>query len=327
MIYIFYGEDTYSLKQAVDKLKEGLGDMATANTTLLNGRHLSLNELRAVCNVMPFLASQRLIIVEGLLSLYEPRPADRPRAAVPKGDEAWFKLAEYSPQMPPPTILALLDGKLGGKNPLLQALASAATVREFRPLGQRDIGVWIRTQVTAKGGTISPAAVSLLASLVGNNLWLLSHEIEKLILYASPRAIEAEDVNQTVSLAKETKIFDLVDFIVEGKASPALQSLYRSLEEGMTPPYILVMLTRQFRLLLRAKELASLSQAQVKEKLGGGPPYPLQKALMQAPRYSRESLDAAYRRLLEADLFIKTGKGSGETALMLLVADLCSMGP
>ena len=75
MISLFFGDDDYSLRRALDGLKGALGDAASAdlNTTVLDGRSISLDELRVTCDTMPFLAASRLVIVEGLLARLEPR--------------------------------------------------------------------------------------------------------------------------------------------------------------------------------------------------------------------------------------------------------------
>jgi DNA polymerase III delta subunit len=60
MFYILYGQDDFSLYQAVEKIKADLGDweMAAANTTSLEGQHLTLSELRNKCDATPlFLGS------------------------------------------------------------------------------------------------------------------------------------------------------------------------------------------------------------------------------------------------------------------------------
>ena len=56
MFYILYGQDDFSLNQAVKEIKAGLGDweMVATNTTNLEGQHLTLSELRNKCSASPF---------------------------------------------------------------------------------------------------------------------------------------------------------------------------------------------------------------------------------------------------------------------------------
>ena len=73
MLHILYGRDDFSLSQALQKIKADLGDqeMVAANTSNLDGQRLTLSELRNKCDATPFLASHRLVIVDGLLARFE----------------------------------------------------------------------------------------------------------------------------------------------------------------------------------------------------------------------------------------------------------------
>ncbi len=65
MIYFIYGEDTYSARHALKKIKDGLGDQDALqnNTTILDGSKVTPDELRNYVQSMPFLGQYRLVIV------------------------------------------------------------------------------------------------------------------------------------------------------------------------------------------------------------------------------------------------------------------------
>ncbi|RLC71595.1 MAG: DNA polymerase III subunit delta, partial [Chloroflexi bacterium] len=67
MLYILYGEDDFSLQEWLSELKEG------ADVQVLAVEKLTLGELLRIGGTLPFLAPRRLVIVEGLLSRFEPR--------------------------------------------------------------------------------------------------------------------------------------------------------------------------------------------------------------------------------------------------------------
>jgi len=129
-----------------------------------------------------------------------------------------------------------------------------------------------------------------------------------------------------VSYAREASVFTMVDALIEGRASTAARLLHQLLEEGATAPYLLVMITRQLRLLVQAKELTlkGVPASLIKDRLGLASDYTLTKALQQGKRYSMGRLEQVYRKLLETDLAIKRGIWKGELALDLLVAELCA---
>jgi DNA polymerase-3 subunit delta len=303
--------------------------MLAVNTTNLDGQHLTLNELRDKCSAAPFLSLHRLIIVDGLLQRFEPR-----RGKLRVGKHAttesqgrlreWQDIVSYIEQIPATTVLILVDGKISGHNSLLKKLSPLAEVKTFPLLRGKSLRTWIQQRVTNGDGSITPQAVNLLVELIGGNLWAMSNEIQKLLLYCQERPIDEIDIKQLVSYAQEASIFPLVDAILEGQTRVAQRILHQLYQEGASPTYILTMIARQFRLIALAKGLdSSLSRLQIQDRLGLTSSYTLDKTLSQAKLYDFERIKRAYAKLLETDLAIKTGKYSNNRlALELLVTEL-----
>lgn len=329
MFHILYGQDSFSVKEALDEIKQGLGDpqLLSTNTTMFDGQKLTLPELLAACDTIPFLAEHRLVVVQGLLSRFDPPRGGRQSRRPAAGDrqvEPWLGLKDYATTMPASTALVLVDGVVDRNNALLKALAPAAKDREFRPLSDDALLDWVMRRVKKLGGQMSAPAAKTLVSLVGGNLWVMSSEMEKLCLYARGRTIEDRDVRLQTSSAREFTVFNLVDAVMERRAPVAIQLLHQLSMEGAAAPFVLFMLTRQFRLLLRMKDLTGL-RLQTWELAGrlGVPSGAVSRMLQQQAAYSVKRLEDTYRKLLETDISIKTGKWDGEQALELLIVDLC----
>jgi DNA polymerase-3 subunit delta len=330
MLYILYGRDDFSLNRAVEKIKADLGDRETvaASTISLEGRHLTLGELRNKCDAAPFLCSHRLVIVEGLLGRFEVKQSKSRSRKGKSGNGlvGWEGLDSYIKQMPETTVLVLVDGEVKGNNALLKRLAPLAEVRAFPLLKSEALKAWIRQCVKREGGNIRPQAVNLLAELIGGDLWAMDGEIQKLLLYSQERPISEDDVRQLVSHVQEANIFALVDAVAEGRTELAQKILHRLYRDGVAPTYILVMITRQFRLIAQARDLGKgLSRLQIQDRLGLKASYGLDKTLSQAKLYDFEGVKRAYDKLLETDLAIKTGKYSDKLALELLVTELACL--
>ncbi len=324
MLYILFGPDDFSLRQELERIKDGLGDRESlsSNTTIFEGKQASLGQLMDACTALPFMGSHRLVVVEGLLTRFEGN-----RAGLKKGvANEWGELKKRLGDMPPSTVLILADGPIKKGNALLKALTPSATVKEFPLLRGAALEGWIRRRVKEGKGSISPDAVRMIASLVGENLWVLASELEKLLLYSAGRRIEEDDVNQVVSYSREASVFAMVDALIEAKAARAALLLHQLLQEGDTAPYLLVMITRQLRLLVQAKDLRQqgLSSAEIKARLELTSDYVLKKALEQGQRYSMGRLEQIYRKLLDTDLSIKRGLWRGELALDILITELCA---
>jgi DNA polymerase-3 subunit delta len=332
MLYILYGQDSFSLNQALKEIEAGLGDRQTveANTSRLEGQHLALSALRNKCDAVPFLCSHRLVIVDGLLGRFEEKQG-KPRPGKGKSRDGlgeWEGLDSYVKQMPETTVLVLVDEEVQGNNPLLKRLSPVAEVRTFPLLRGKELKTWIRQRVKTEDGDITPQAVNLLTELIGGDLWAMDGEIQKLLLYSQKRPISEDDVRQLVSCIQEANIFALVDAVAEGRTEVAQRLLHRLYDEGVPPVYILAMITRQFRLIALARDLErGLSRLQMQERLGLKSSYGLDKTLNQAKLYDFDGIKRAYDKFLETDLAIKTGKYSDKLALELLITELACLYP
>lgn len=334
MLYILSGKDDFSLGKALEKLKDSLGgpDVLEANMTVLDGPQITVEQLRTVCEAAPFLAEKRLVISRGLLQRYQlsKRPGRQSKKrkgnSQPDGHEA---IADYISTIPDSTILVLVEEEIAGANPLFKALSGKARVELFPLLRDTKLKHWVQEYVKADGGTISPQAVDLLTRLVGSNLWVMSSEIDKLVLWANNRRIEEDDVKLMVGYTQQVSVFTMVDAIVESKGRVAEQALQQLLDEGTNPSMLMVMLARQFRLIVRTKDIqtARMSSGELRDRLGLTSEFVARKTLEQARLYSLPRLKQVYHQLLETDIAIKTGKYEPELALNILVAELCLKSP
>jgi DNA polymerase-3 subunit delta len=291
---------------------------------------VGLAQLREVCETLPFLAERRLVIVTGLMERFEPRSKPRGKATSRLSSQpSEYKLiAGHLNKIPDSTILVLVDGGISSHNPLFVELSKKAEVKSFPLLRGAKLRQWIGWRVKEAGGSISAPAVDLLARVVGSNLWTMANEIDKLLLFTSGGRIEDEHVKTVVSYVQQASVFTMVDAILEFKANVAEQALEQLLNRGVSPAYLLVMLSRQVQMVVRVKELRNQgkSKVEIQNKLGLTSDYALQKTLEQADRYTLERLKEVYHQLLEADLSIKTGRYGGELALNILIAELCQPG-
>jgi len=332
LLYILLGDDDFSLHQSLEEIKRGIGDPTTlaANTTVLDGQQVTLSQLNTACETLPFLAERRLVIVSGLLGRFEPKgkPSRKKTTSVSDQRNEYKLLADHINKIPDSTILVLIDSGIKGNNPLLKEISGKAEVKSFPLLRDAELRQWIQKRVAEESGSISPQAVILLTKLVGSNLWIMASEINKLILFTSGRRIEEEDVKRVVSHTQQVSVFAMVDAILEFKAGVAEQALQQLLQRGAAPAYLLVMLSRQVRMIVRVKELRNQrkTSAEIQNKLGLTSEFALRKTLEQAERYPLERLKGVYHKLLEADLSIKTGKYGAELVLNILIAELCQKG-
>lgn len=326
MYYIFHGDDEFTGSEAVADLKGKLGDSATAdiNTTVLDGRSLTLSEIIHQCDAVPFMGDRRLVIVENMLQRFDPKKGGRSESDQKLVDG----LRDYLPQLPETTRLIFVESKsLHGNNPILRQAKQDdhGYVQEFETPRHGAVSGWITRRVQAIGGEIQSGAVMALTAYGEDDLRLLDQEIEKLLTYAGDRPITEHDVHRLVPAATESDIFAMVDALGQRDHRAAVTRLHELLEAGESPIYLLYMITRQFRILTQVKELASqgMHQPAIRSKLGLHP-FVIKKALAQARNFSLKQLQTIYGKILETDEAIKTGQLEPELALDILVAELVS---
>ena len=98
--------------------------------------------------------------------------------------------------------------------------------------------------------------MTLLAEYVGNDLFALENEINKLVGYAHGQTITTHHVDIMVHAQFDTLIFHFTDALCSGNARKAYKLLADQLESGAHELYVLTMLSRQFRIMLLLKAYA-----------------------------------------------------------------------
>jgi len=329
MFYLFHGEDEYRRSLQLAEMKAKLGDPTTValNTTELNGRRLTLDELISVCDAMPFLSEKRMVIVYGLAARFE-RKTGTAEDDAEQGPAFLEQFEEYVNSLPESTRLVLVeDGKIKEANRIYKIVTKSdqGHLHEFAPLDPGELSRWIPEHVEEKGGRIERAAVNALAAFVGSDLRLLDQEIDKLLTYAGPeRAVTEQDVRLLVSYA-QANIFDMVDALGKRDTRRAMELMEQLLESGEHPLYLLRMIVRQFRILIQIKELLAKGTP-VKDIQGllRLHPYVVKKTTGQAANFSILQLEVIFKQLHEVDAAVKSGEMEPALALNLFVTEVRS---
>jgi DNA polymerase-3 subunit delta len=338
VFYILHGEEEFGRSKELDglraRLAEGDEAMAQLNTTILDGKGLTLGELRHACDTVPFLFDRRLVIVHGLLSWLVPPRGDGDTAAQKSREPASRRallneLAAYLPALPDTTRLVFVEKEtLKPPHPILKLAQKEhekgqAHVKEFKQPRERDLPNRIQQQARDMGGSISRDASRQLAMLVGNDLRLLDREIDKLLIYADGRQVTESDVSLLVSRAREDSVFELVDCVGRREVDRALRLLHHLLDDGEPALRILGMLARQVRILIQVSELRAerVTEAEIAKRLKLHP-FVVEKGVAQAQNFTMWQLEQAHTLLVETDWKIKSGDMEDELAIDMLVVAL-----
>ncbi len=312
MLIFLYGENTYDSQKKLSKLKERFleKDESGVNLIELDGDNLDIVSLKRELETVSFLGDKRLVIIKNLLAN--------------KDKQLFDKIIPELENIPEGIILVFYEAGLPDQRlKISKKLKNEAQAQEFKLPENFKLNAWIQNEVISREGDIDQAAINKLAVFVGNDLWQLSNEIDKLIAYCSDEKIKVEDVELLVKAKIDDNVFELTDAFGRRDKSRVLKILHDFSGLGFSPEYLLGMIALQLRNLIQVKDLSDrgVSQPEV-QKQTGLHPYVVKKTLEQSRLFDLDRLKIIYRKLAELDERIKRGKIKPEVALDMLTSIL-----
>ena len=356
MIIFLYGEDTYRSFQKVKELKDRFlkeVDSIGSGMSILNGEETTIQEISQNNNTPSLFSKKRMIVIhdvflnhnihEDLLKYLEKSKAHD------RGDNNILIFRDSSLKSNNRGNILQPDSN-GYDRPLrvkaLKLFKFLSTEKlyteELQLLSNFELVKWIENKVKKLDGKITKQAVQALISLVGNDLWTLSQEVEKLFYYKldpkgsdssresskfldcklsnENKTIEEEDVLKNVEGIFNQKMFELLDIVFSKNSRLAVKFLEEQYESGLNENLIFHMITKQVKTLLQIKqglengknnlEIASFMKVH---------PFVIQKGAAQASKFDLEQLKEAFSDLLKINLKTKDGKGEIKTMIDLFV--------
>jgi hypothetical protein len=166
----------------------GCGTLRADSVQLLTAADSPGEDVVAACNALGLFADGgRLIVV------------DRRRDV--EGADA-KEIASYLKAPAPATTLALVAGELKKDAPIAKAVAGAGEVLLW-DVPKRGLQRWVGEQFQVHGAKIEPEAARVLVELVGEDLYELATEIDKLATWAGTERVGVDDVERLVAARGE----------------------------------------------------------------------------------------------------------------------------
>ena len=324
--YVYYGVEEFLRARAISELAAQLGDasLASMNVAMLDGRKLTLPELKDAVEALPFLVEKRMVVVSGLFARLAGK-GGRPS----KADQQFMSgLLAYLPGASPSTWLIFDEEALGEAHPILQYAKEhpeRMRAQMFGRLGEAPLRTWLAQRAKEQGGTLAADALDALATAGDVDLRLLDQEIGKLVTYAGGRPVTGSDVKKLVHAVRSVDVFAMVDSLGQRNGRRAIEQFHSLVDNGEPPIRLLGMITRQFRLITQAKDLSE-RRAPIADVMCmlGVQRFLAEKMLTQSRPFQMAQLETIYRRLLETDQGIKTGQMDAMLAIDILIAEIAA---
>ncbi|HEY5086713.1 MAG TPA: DNA polymerase III subunit delta [Gemmatimonadaceae bacterium] len=224
--YYVYGEDEYQKNEAVKQLVTAAIDPATRDFNLdtRRGAELDAESLDSLLGTPPMMAERRVTII-------------REVGALKKDARAALDMFLRHPSHDTTVILVAAPGAKADK-----ALQMSTTAMEFNLLDGSRVSRWIVHHVTSELGTeITEGAADLLHEAVGNDLYQLASELDKLASYTNGACITEDSVSAAVGIRRGETIADFLDKVMQRDATGALGLIPHILSQPKTSGVSVVM--------------------------------------------------------------------------------------
>jgi DNA polymerase-3 subunit delta len=311
MIYFIYGEDSYRSKKKLDEIVESYRKIHKSGLNLIytNAKQENFDDFYSNFKITSMFTEKKLVVLKNVFDNS-------------KFQESFLKNMKVVGDLKD-IIVVYEDAPTDKRTKFFKDLKKHAKCQEFNYLQPAILKRWVAQEFKKNEARINPDALDLLVSFVGNDLWQMANEINKLSSYGRGELIKKEDVELLIKPNIENDIFKTIDALALKDKKLALSLLHKHLNNGDNSLYLLSMIAYQFRNLLVIKELQNAQKPyNMIAKISGLHPFVVQKSYYLCNQFSIEQLKKIYQKIFQADSDIKTGKIEPELALYLIVASI-----
>ena len=328
MIIFLYGPDTYRSQQKLNKIAGNYKKIRKTglNFSTIDFKESDFDNFKQIIESCSIFKEKKLIVFKNLFSSDE-NTIQRLSDYLEKSNLAFSReeiIIIYEKDCLHPEFKGI-------KKTLFEKLIKRAKFQEFKLLEGPELKNWIKKEFSDKNIQINSEALEKIIFYVGNDLWRMSNEIQKLILFKNgkEKIIGEKDIDLLVRPRIDANIFKTIDAVANKNKKLALQLINEHIENGETGGYILSMILWQIRNLVKVKTLSqSLNKIQIQRKDRMAKklklhPYVVEKTLKESLKFTMEELKKIYQKILEVDYKMKTGKIKPKTAINLFIAEIC----
>lgn len=305
-VYILYGEEAYLRNQYKEKLKNALlGEGDSMNFHYFEGKDVRSGEVIDLAETMPFLAERRVIILEnsGLFS---------------HGGE---ELATYLEAPSETAYFVFVEPTVDKRSKLYKAATAKGRAIEFGAQDEAVLKRWILGFLKKENKNITERDLDFFLDKTGSDMENIRGELEKLLCYCLDRdVITAQDIEKVCTKQVSNQIFDMINAVAEKKQKTAMALYYDLLTLKEPPMRIMILIARQFNMLLQVKELRNkgLDANAIGTKVGLAG-FIAKKYVAQASKFKEDDLRRALADCVESEEAVKTGRMNDVMSVELLI--------
>lgn len=248
-MYLLYGEEAflrnYYKRALVNALVEPEDNL---NYSYFEGNKTDINEVVDLINTMPFMNDHRVVLCENTGWFAKEKDADGESGNLAMLTDALKAIAED-------VVFIVCEEKIDKKFALYKLINQEGVAEEFPKESDETLARWAMGYCNNAGKKMSPSTAGYFISEAGNDMTLLSLELEKLIAWCLDRQeITSKDIDEVCTHQVNNKIFDMITAISNGQQKQALKLYYDLLTLRESGFHILSLLIRQYNNLLMVRD-------------------------------------------------------------------------
>lgn len=213
-------------------------------------------------------------------------------------------------------VFVVNSEKLDERKKITKLIKKVGYVKEYNSVDTNSI-----VKSLFDGYSISSDLIKYLIDRVGDNLPLLSNEIEKIKLYKdSDKNISKEDIDELTVKSYEENNFKLIDAIISKNKSLAYQLYSERIKLNEEPIAIIIALANQIRIMYQVKQfyLNGYTENDIAKSLNIHP-YRVKLAAQNSRKYDSDLLIDYLKQLADLDVNIKNGNIDKNLGLELFI--------
>ncbi|MFC4872003.1 DNA polymerase III subunit delta [Negadavirga shengliensis] len=285
-VYFLHGEEPYF----IDKITSYIEEHALApqdkgfNQIMMYGKDANMSTILTNAKRFPMMAERQVVIVKEAQHVSD------------LGKEAGDHLLMAYIKNPLPSTILVFAHKyklLDGRKALAKELDKRAVLVKSDKVPEYRLSPYIEQYIKDKGFSIEPKACQILAESIGNNLEVLTNEIDKMLInFDEPVEINGSHIQQYIGISKEYNNFELTKALSYRdvmKANTIIQYFSQNPKSHPLIPLLALLYLHFTRLLLvhanknlPEKQLAGILKVNpyfVKEYIVAAKNYPLGKII------------------------------------------------
>ncbi len=308
--YLLVGEDSWSknkwIEQAKKEILVDLNDMM--NYLEAKDKEVIVSNIIDFAETLPFFVDKKLIYLK-----------DTGLFKAGKKDET-EKFEAFIQKIPDYIVMLIDENEVDKRGKLYKTIKSKHHIKEFDYPGEEVVYSLLMTNAKEKQVMIEQGTMRYFIRNMPENIPYILTEWEKLLGYVESNTITKEDIDAVCVFSLEQRVFEMVKRIAQHQGEMALGIYSRLIQSKESPIGILVLIARQYRMLMQVKYL--LAQRKQPKEISIAlkiPFFAVQEMINQAQGYSFKQLETIVGECLQVDKDIKTGKMEASKRVEILI--------